>query len=136
MSIRTIYLWNQQQGDCHDLNLYDQEVACSASDRQGSYFESCVWRTVSSHSSHHSQEVFLAQFSLCAQRWPKARFISFFYIFSFEKGLGSFKKTKNIELLWLYPIPKSAQLYINNFSQIWYKRYRTVVYGAGPTSKR
>ena len=26
--------------------------------------ESCVWRTVSSHSSHHSQEVLLAQFSL------------------------------------------------------------------------
>ena len=26
----------------------DREVACSASDRQGSNFESCVWRTVSS----------------------------------------------------------------------------------------
>ena len=43
-------------------SLRDREVACSASDRQGSDFESCVWRTVSSHSS---------------QRWPKARFISF-----------------------------------------------------------
>ena len=42
----------------------DREVACSASDRQGSNFESCVWRTVSSHSSHHHQEVLLAQFSL------------------------------------------------------------------------
>ena len=42
----------------------DREVACSASDRQGSNFESCVWRTVSSHSSHHPQEVLLAQFSL------------------------------------------------------------------------
>ena len=31
----------------------DREVACSASDRQGSNFESCIWRTVSSHSSHH-----------------------------------------------------------------------------------
>ena len=40
------------------------EVACSASDRQGSNFESCVWRTVSSQSSHHPQEVLLAQFSL------------------------------------------------------------------------
>ena len=39
--------------------LRDREVACSASN-----FESCVWRTVSSHSSHHPQEVFLAQFSL------------------------------------------------------------------------
>ena len=36
---------------------YYGEVACSASDRQGSNFESCVWRTVSSHSSHHPQEV-------------------------------------------------------------------------------
>ena len=44
--------------------LRDREVACSASDRQGSNFESCVWRTVSSHSSHHPQEVLLAQFSL------------------------------------------------------------------------
>ena len=29
-----------------------------------SYFESCVWRAVSSHSSHHPYEVLLAQFSL------------------------------------------------------------------------
>ena len=42
-------------------SLRDREVACSASDRQGSNFESCVWRTVS---SHHPQEVLLAQFSL------------------------------------------------------------------------
>ena len=45
-------------------SLRDREVASSASDRQGSNFESCVWRTVSSHSSHHPQEVLLAQFSL------------------------------------------------------------------------
>ena len=45
-------------------SLRDREVACSASDRQGSNFESCVWRTVSSQSSHHPQEVILAQFSL------------------------------------------------------------------------
>ena len=44
--------------------LRDQEVGCSASDRQGSNFESCVWRTVSSQSSHHPQEVLPAQFSL------------------------------------------------------------------------
>ena len=35
-------------------SLRDREVACSN-------FESCVWRTVS---SHHPQEVLLAQFSL------------------------------------------------------------------------
>ena len=39
-------------------------VACSASDRQGSNFEFCVWRLVLSHSFHHTQEVLLAQFSL------------------------------------------------------------------------
>ena len=38
-------------------SLRDREVARSN-------FESCVWRTVSSHSSHHPQEVLLAQFSL------------------------------------------------------------------------
>ena len=45
-------------------SLRDRDVACSASDRQGSNFESCVWRTVSSQSTHHPQEVLLAQFSL------------------------------------------------------------------------
>ena len=45
-------------------SLRDREVACSASDRQGSNFKSCVWRTVSSQASHHPQEVLLAQFSL------------------------------------------------------------------------
>ena len=45
-------------------SLRDREVACSASDRQGSNFKSCVWRTVSSQSSHHPQEVLLAQLSL------------------------------------------------------------------------
>ena len=49
-------------------SLRDREVACSASDRQGSNFESCVWRTVSSQSSHHPQEVLLAQFSLYAHK--------------------------------------------------------------------
>ena len=42
-------------------SLRDREVACSASDRQGPNFGSCVWRTVS---SHHPQEVLLAQLSL------------------------------------------------------------------------
>ena len=45
-------------------SLRDREVACSASDLQGLNFEFCVWRAVSSHSSHHPQEVLLAQFSL------------------------------------------------------------------------
>ena len=45
-------------------SLCDREVECSTSNRQGTNFESCVWRTVSSHSSHHPQEVLLAQFSV------------------------------------------------------------------------
>ena len=38
-------------------SLCDQEVALSASDRHGLNFESCVWRTLSSHSSHHPLSV-------------------------------------------------------------------------------
>ena len=40
-------------------SLCDREVAFSAS-----YFKFCVWRAVSSHSSHYLQEVLLAKFSL------------------------------------------------------------------------
>ena len=46
------------------VSLRDREVAYSASDRQGSNFESCVRGTVSSQSSHLPREVLLAQFSL------------------------------------------------------------------------
>ena len=50
-------------------SLRDREVACSASDRQGSNFESCVWRAVSSHSSHHNpQALLMAQYSLCVHK--------------------------------------------------------------------
>ena len=41
-------------------SLRDRET----SDLQGLNFEFCVWRAVSSHSSHHPQEVILAPFSL------------------------------------------------------------------------
>ena len=44
------------------VSLRDREVARSVSDLQGSNFESCVWRTVSSHSSQYPQEV--QEFSL------------------------------------------------------------------------
>ena len=58
-------------------NLRDREVACLALDLQGSNFESCVWRTVSSQSSL----TILRRFSrpslacICAKRWPKVRYI-------------------------------------------------------------
>ena len=64
-------------------SLRDREVACSASDRQGANFESCVWRTVSSQTSHHPQEVLLAQFSLYVHKGglkpDSFHFISFSY---------------------------------------------------------
>ena len=67
-------------------SLRDREVACSASDRQGSYFESCVWRTVSSHSSHQPQEVLLAQFSLYVHNGgPKP---DSFHLFTSESAGG------------------------------------------------
>ena len=59
----------------------DREVGCSASDRQGSNFESCVWRTVSSQSSHHPQEVLLAQFSLYVHKGGLKH--DSFYVISF-----------------------------------------------------
>ena len=65
-------------------SLRDREVACSASDRQGSNFESCVWRTVSSQSSHHPQEVLLAQSSLYVHKGglkpDSFHFISFIHV--------------------------------------------------------
>ena len=72
-------------------SLRDREVACSASDRQGSNFESCVWRTVSSQSSHHPQEVLLAQFSLYVHKGG-LKPDSFHFI---SKGVTPFKCWKN-----------------------------------------
>ena len=62
--------------------LRDREVASSASDRQGSNFESCVWRTVSSQSSHHPQEVLEAQFSLYVHKGgPKPDLFHLIFIY-------------------------------------------------------
>ena len=44
-------------------SVTERYCACSASDRQGANFEFCVWRAVSSHLSHHPQEVLLTQFN-------------------------------------------------------------------------
>ena len=65
-------------------SLRDREVACSTLDRQGSNFESCVWRTVSSHSSLHSQEVPLAKFSLYVHKGGLK-------LDSFHRGCGVLK---------------------------------------------
>ena len=45
-------------------SLRGREVSSSTLNRQGSNFKSCIWRAVSSHSSHHPQEVLLAKFSI------------------------------------------------------------------------
>ena len=85
-------------------SLRDREVACSALDRQGSNFESCVWRTVSSQSSHHPQEVLLAQFSLYVHKgglkpdsfhsfihsFINALIHSFIHPFTYTCGSGTF----------------------------------------------
>ena len=65
-------------------SLRDREVACSASDRQVTNFESCVWRAVSSQSSHHPQEVLLAQFSLYVHK-RGLKPDSFHFIFTFQQ---------------------------------------------------
>ena len=62
----------------------DREVACSTSDLRGLNFKSCVWRAVSSHSSHHTEEIPLAQFSLYVHKSDlkpnSAHLISFCYV--------------------------------------------------------
>ena len=93
-------------------SLRDREVACLALDRQGANFEFCVWRTVSSQSSHHPQEVLLAQFSLYVHKGglkPDS-----FHLIMRDPHYGGmcFKSVKtlvalhsrNVELLGLYPI--------------------------------
>ena len=59
-----------------------KETKMFLSNRQGSNFESRVWRTVSSQSSHHPQEVLLTQFSLYVHKGglkpDSFHFISFF----------------------------------------------------------
>ena len=63
----------------------DREVACSASDRQGSNFESCVWRAVSSHHPQFSWPSLAYMCTMC--RWPKARFISFSFTTSSKERI-------------------------------------------------
>ena len=78
-------------------SLHDREVACSASDRQGSNFEFCVWRTVSSQSSHHPREVLLAQFSLYVHKGG-LKPDSFHFVVD-EDDLMWFKKLKKLSCI-------------------------------------
>ena len=81
-------------------SLRDREVAGSASDRQGSNFESCVWRTVSSQSSHHPQEVLLAQFSLYVHKGG-LKPDSFLFIFNWRfSNSETFDKKMTLDIYW------------------------------------
>ena len=77
-------------------SLRDREVACSASDRKGSNFKSCVWRTVASQSSHHPQEVLLAQFSLHVYKGG-LKPDSFHFILLVHSDCTSLKSCKNCD---------------------------------------
>ena len=79
-------------------SLCDREVACSASDRQGLNFESCDWRAVSSQSSHHHQEVLLAQFSLYVHKGLKPDSFHFFYS-SVNLSMGSLDGANPISIV-------------------------------------
>ena len=103
-------------------SLRDQEVACSASDRQGSNFESCVWRTVSSQSSHHPQEVLLAQFSLYVHKSglkpdsfhfsSSSNYIQFIPRYAQNPLSGERRKTFSITHHALSPLTSHHHLYI------------------------
>ena len=86
-------------------SLRDREVACSASDRQGSNFESCVWRTVSSQSSHHPQEVLLAQFSLYVHKGGLKPDSFHFLLLFVEKSYFTFKLTFDLGFCPIAPLP-------------------------------
>ena len=97
-------------------SLRDRELACSASDRQGSNFESCVWRTVSSQSSHHPEEVLLAQFSLYVHKGglkpDSFHFILFSVTVCSEQETIPTKQTRDLD-----PMIYSILSYINPFAR-------------------
>ena len=71
---------------------YFHSIVGSLRDRQGSNSQSCVWRTVSSQSSHHPQEVLLAQFSLYVHKGglkpDSFHFIYFHRIFNTSQNIS------------------------------------------------
>ena len=68
------------------------------------YFESCVWRTVSSHASHHPQEVLLAQCSLYEHKGVLKPY-SFHFIFI----LMTQHRFPSIDLFCFSPIALSSR---------------------------
>ena len=103
-------------------SLRDREVACSASDRQGSNFKSCVWRTVSSQSSHHPQEVLLAQFNLYVHKGG-LKPVSFHFIFFFNMTIEE-------QFIALLTSEETAIIYIGRFTFDSFKIKRSVTKNA------
>ena len=102
-------------------SLRDREVACSASDRQGSNFESCVWRTVSSQSSHHPQEVLLAQFSLYVHKGglkPDSFHFTWSHFCEFKCDFGTLHEVYRIRELWISMIGSAVMITISRDSWI------------------
>ena len=96
-------------GRHRSVNWFISEfISFQASDRQGSNFESCVWRTVSSQSSHHPQEVLLAQFSLYVHKGglkpDSFHFISFHFRNLLEYSPDPFQPQKCLEAPFIYSL--------------------------------
>ena len=77
----------------------------SVLDLQGFNFKSCVWRAVSSHSSHHPQEVLLAQLSLYVHKSGLKTDSSHFFVLVrsldiglLQNGVPCLKFTKRVVL--------------------------------------
>ena len=73
---------------------------------QGSNFESCVWKTVS---SHHPQEVLLAQFSLYVHKGGLKPNSFHFFVCMFHTGLS------NILFEFMYIRPRYIYLFYSFF---------------------
>ena len=106
-------------------SLRDREVACSASDRQGSNFESCVWRTVSSQSSHHPQEVLLAQFSLYVHKGGlKPDSIHFFFWTKKARNTFNISNPINLRLVNTFLGIKSDKNLEVIYANVFYKMFK------------
>ena len=102
-------------------SLRDREVACSASDRQGSNFESCVWRTVSSQSSHHPQEVLLAQFSLYVHKGglkPDSFFICKINIFRHSPNIMTLSYNNGIQISFRCGVGRARYISVTEDSTV------------------
>ena len=90
-----VYCWSSVVDDGSTVNQRWANVpclqGCSCFDRevdiQGLNCESSIWRAVSSHSSHHPQEVLLAQFSLYVHK-SGLKPDSFYFISCSDHCLG------------------------------------------------